>query len=133
VNGEQQDAPLNSFRILFYAAAVYNFGWGVAAIFFPTAILRAVHVSVDHVSFFQCIGMLVFVYAFAYWLIARNPVRYAPLVWVGLLGKTLGPIGCVWAAATGDLPWTFFYISILNDVIWWPAFWIFALKYAREI
>ena len=75
--------------------------------------------------------MMVGVYAFAYYLLSRDPRRYCGFVWVGLAGKTLGPAGFVYSAATGGLPWTFGWVCLFNDVIWWPAFWSFALKYAR--
>jgi hypothetical protein len=77
-------------------------------------------------------GMMVGVYAYGYYLLAREPRRYCGLIWIGLAGKTFGPIGFVYSAATGTLPWTFGWICVFNDLIWWPIFWRFALTYARE-
>jgi hypothetical protein len=42
----------------------------------------------------------------------------------------VGPIGFLIAAVQDQLPWRFGYTILTNDVIWWPAFWMFALKYA---
>ena len=52
------------------------------------------------------------------------------LDWAGR--EDLGPIGFVYSAATGTLPWSFGWICLFNDLIWWPVFWRFALRHARE-
>ena len=75
--------------------------------------------------------MLVGVYAIGYYLLARDPLRYAGLIWVALAGKTLGPVGFVYYAIAGILPWKFGWTCVLNDIIWWPVFWSFALRYGR--
>jgi hypothetical protein len=36
-------------------------------------------------------------------------------------------LGFVYSASTGALPWSFGWICVFNDVIWWPVFWRFAL------
>lgn len=121
------------YRRWFYAAAVYNVIWGLAVILFPTALFRAVSgVTLQYPSLFQCIGMMVLVYGPGYYLIAKDPIRYGRFVWIGILGKTFGPLGFVCAALKGELPWAFGFNLLFNDVLWWPAFWSFALKYARE-
>jgi hypothetical protein len=40
----------------------------------------------------------------------------------GLLGKIFGPIGFVWAAAQGELPWIAGLTILTNDVLWWLPF-----------
>jgi len=57
------------------------------------------------------------------------------LLWphlIALVGKTLGPVGFIYSASTGALPWSVGWICVFNDVIWWPVFWRFALRHARE-
>ena len=83
----------------------------------------------NYPALFQCIGMMVGVYALAYWLIARDPVRYGALVYVGLLGKVLGPVGFLWSAVRGDLPWSFGWVNVGNDLIWLPAFFGFGWQW----
>jgi len=129
----QPDPKLRTFQRWFMAAAIYNVVWGAAAIVFPIRILQMVGITdFRYPSFFQCIGMMVLVYAPGYYLLARNPVRYAPFAWIGLIGKTLGPIGFLWAALRGELPWSFGFNLLFNDLMWWPAFWGFVLRYARN-
>ena len=122
---------MRAYRNWFYAAAVYNFVWGTWIVLFPLSFFRLLGLpETNYVSIWQSVGMMVLVYALGYWMIARDPVRYAGYVWIGLIGKTFGPIGFVMAALQGQLPWRFGFTILTNDVIWWPAFWMFALKYA---
>jgi len=51
---------------------------------------------------------------------------------VGRLGKVLGPIGFVWATATGRLPLQFGLVILMNNVVWWPAFVAYLRRYAAR-
>jgi len=127
------------YRRWFYAAAIYNAVWGSTVILFPRLLLRIAGINVsgasgasDAVPLVQVIGMMVGVYAYGYYLLAREPTRYSGLIWIALAGKTLGPVGFVYSASTGALPWSFGWVCLFNDVIWWPVFWRFALTHARR-
>ncbi|HEY3782078.1 MAG TPA: hypothetical protein VGL56_13420 [Fimbriimonadaceae bacterium] len=125
--------PLQGYKRWFYAATAYNFLWGLIAILAPYKIFLLLGIPpFQPMEAFQCIGMIVGVYAYGYYLLARDPVRYSGLIWVGLAGKTFGPIGFVFAALQGHLPWSFGFNLLFNDLIWWPVFWSFALRYARK-
>ena len=122
------------YRRWFYAAAVYNVLWGTAVAMFPGTLLRIVGMNATGaLRLVQVMGMMVGVYGYGYYLLARDPKRYSGLIWIALAGKTLGPIGFVYSAWTGALPWNFGWICVFNDVIWWPVFWRFAFEHAREI
>ena len=99
-----------------YAAAAYNALWGVGVVMFAGPVA------------WKCVGMLVACYAPGYWWAARRPLP--EIVAIGLLGKILGPIGFVWAAATGRLPLAFGFVILANDVVWWPAFVAYLRRYA---
>jgi hypothetical protein len=121
------------YRPWFYAAAAYNLLWGVVVVAFPAAVTRFVGLDVpDALPLVQVVGMMVGVYAYGYYLLARDPRRYAGFIWIALAGKSLGPVGFLYSAATGALPWSFGWTCLFNDVIWWPAFWSFALTHARK-
>ncbi len=127
------DRSIRKFQVWFYAATVYNVAWGILVIVQPNLLFKLLGMPLpNYPSLFQCIGMMVLVYGLGYWYIARDPIRYAPFVWIGLLGKTFGPIGFFAAALRGDLPWAFGWTILANDLIWHPAFWTFALRYARK-
>lgn len=121
------------YRIWFYAAATYNAAWGAAVTIFPRALLGLAGLNDPAgVPLAQVIGMMVGVYAYGYYLLARDPLRYAHLIWIGLAGKTLGPLGYAYSAAAGSLPWSFGWVIVFNDLIWWPIFWRFAWRYGRS-
>ncbi|MFZ4507379.1 MAG: alkyl hydroperoxide reductase [Fimbriimonas sp.] len=123
---------LARYRPWFYAAAAYNVAWGAFVVLWPEGYFRILNLPLPtYLPIWQGVGMIVGVYALGYWLIARDPVRYGPFVWIGLLGKVFGPIGCLLAALKGDLPWSFGWINLTNDIIWLPAFIGFALELVR--
>ncbi len=122
-----------AYQRWFYAAALYNLLWGAWVSLFPGSLFSVLRLDApSHLPLWQSVGMMVQVYAFGYYLIARQPERYAALVWVGLAGKTFGPLGFLYASSTGQLAWAFGWTLIFNDLMWWPVFWTFALKYARR-
>jgi hypothetical protein len=66
--------------------------------------------------------MVVGIYGFLYWQVAREPERGAPIAAVGLLGKVLGPIGLAQLIYTGAWPLKAIVLCITNDFIWWIPF-----------
>ena len=121
------------YRCWFYAAALYNLLWAVAVVLFPQPLLDAAGIEdPDTAPFAQVIGMMVGVYAYGYYLLAREPLRYAGFIWIAIAGKTFGPLGFLYSAATSQMSWSFFWVILFNDLIWWPAFWSFALRHARR-
>jgi hypothetical protein len=114
---------LARFRPWLYAAAVYNLLWGVFTIVSPGALFRVLHLPLpSYLPLWQVVGMFVLVYAPAYGWAARRPTRHGHLILVGMLGKVLGPMGFLWAALSGQLPWRFGLVILTNDLLWWPAF-----------
>ena len=110
-------------RQVLLVAAVYNIGWGVFVVCFPlTAFRWAGMAPPNYPQLWQCIGMIVGVYGIGYAIAARDPVRYWPIVLVGLLGKVLGPIGFLMAVFRGELPWVAGWMNVTNDLIWWVPF-----------
>lgn len=124
--------PYRAYRPWFLAATIYNFVWGTAVILFPNLLFDLLEMPrPTYPGIWQSVGMMVQVYAIGYWLLYRDPQRYAPFIWIAILGKTFGPIGFVFTALKGELPWAFGLTILTNDLIWWPAFWSFALRHAR--
>lgn len=121
------------YRPWFYAAAIYNAVWGAFVCLFPLQLFKWLGLALPTPpAIFQAVGMMVGVYAYGYYLLASDPKRYCGLIWIGLAGKMLGPIGFFWSAWRGELPWAFGWINLGNDLIWLPVFWMFALKHARH-
>jgi Domain of unknown function (DUF4166) len=107
-------------------AALYNLVWGAVAVLMPDLGLRLLGVPGSASRpLVQCIGMIVGVYGIGYGIAASDPARHWPIVLVGLLGKVLGPLGAVWAVATGTLSAGIAVVNLTNDVVWWLPFgWI---------
>ncbi len=105
------------------AAAVYNLAWGTAVILAPAALFQLGGLEPpNYPSMVQCLGMVIGVYGIGYGLAARDPVTHWPVVLCGLLGKIFGPIGFVWTALHGELPWSAGVMFLANDLVWWIPF-----------
>lgn len=127
-----QQPSLAHYRPWFYAAALYNFLWGILNILFPRFFFDLIQVPPpNYLPLWQVVGMFVLVYALGYYWAARDPVRYRHYILLGLLGKIFGPLGFVWSAASGQLPLAFGLTLLTNDLIWWPAFGLFLRQAAR--
>lgn len=122
---------LARFRPWLYAAAAYNLVWGSLVVVAPGLFAALLGTAGASLVLWQVVGMLVLVYAPGYWWAARRPDRHAHLMAIGLLGKLLGPVGFLWAAATGALPAAFGLVILTNDVVWWPAFALYLRAAAR--
>ncbi|MCA9259281.1 MAG: redoxin domain-containing protein [Planctomycetales bacterium] len=110
-------------RRVLVAAGVYNLLWGAAVVFAPLLWFRVLGMEAPrYPSLWQCVGMIVGVYGVGYLIAAANPVRHWPIVFVGLLGKLFGPLGFLKAAWSGELPWNWGWLLLLNDLIWWVPF-----------
>lgn len=121
-----------AYRPWFWAAVVYNVTWGVSVVIYPRWFLWSANAGDTAAPLAQGIGMMVAVYAYGYYLLARDPDRYAQFIWIALAGKLLGAIGSVGCVVAGTLPWRFVVNTLMNDLIWFPAFWSFALRHARR-
>jgi peroxiredoxin len=123
MNGKK---PAAWMRTLLLAAAFYNIGWGAFVVLFPLAPFEWAQLPVpNYPELWQCIGMIVGVYGVAYAAAASDPYRHWPVVFAGLLGKILGPIGFLNAATHGRLPWKAGWTLVTNGLIWWiPFTWI---------
>ncbi len=110
-------------RDVLIAAGVYNLLWGTAVVLLPVGwTIGWTGIDVGNPAFWRCVGMIVGVYGVGYLCAARDPLRHWPIVLVGFLGKTFGPIGFLWGALRGELPWAMGVHNLVNDLIWWPFF-----------
>ena len=113
-------AELRFHRYVFIASAIYNTIWGTLVVLFPLAPFRWAGLpDPNYPELWQCIGMIVGVYAIGYAYLAADPIRYAPFLVVALLGKIFGPIGWLIAWHHGRLPGISGLTILTNDLIWW--------------
>lgn len=110
-------------RGVLVAAALYNLLWGAWVVLDPGAIFRLSGMAEPvYPQIWQCVGMIVGVYGVGYAIAAASPLRHWPIVLVGLLGKVLGPIGFLAAVSGGQLPWSWGWTILTNDLVWWVPF-----------
>lgn len=106
-------------------AGLYNLGWFLFTVVAPFAVFDALELPrPNYPEHWQGLGMLVGVFGVGYLLAARNPYRYWPIVFIGLLSKVLSPLGFLAGAMRGEMPWNFGLLLIPNDLIWWAPFYL---------
>ena len=119
-------------RLALAAAAVYNVLWGGWVILDPGAIFRLSGLAPPaYPQIWQCVGMIVGVYGVGYAIAATAPLHHWPIVLVGLLGKIFGPIGFAGAVLRGELPWSWGWTIVFNDLVWWAPFGLILLAAGR--
>ncbi|MGY4536907.1 hypothetical protein ACVW0P_001321 [Mucilaginibacter sp. UYNi724] len=104
----QPTTKLKWAKFIMFLAAVYNIFWGAAISFYPQIILFGNTPTNFLLITLRCVGMLVGVYGIAYYFASLNPTAYWPLIFVGWLGKILGPFGSVYYITQGKLIPDFF-------------------------
>jgi hypothetical protein len=110
-------------QTLFAVAGAYNLAWGAYTMADPQRLFRYARMPLaNYPEIFACLGMVVGVYGFLYWQVAREPERGIAITAVGLLGKVLGPIGLAQLIYSGAWPARTIILCITNDCIWWIPF-----------
>ncbi|MEM9827831.1 MAG: hypothetical protein AAF958_14665 [Planctomycetota bacterium] len=122
------DAGQPWMKPVLLCAAVYNLIFGAWVIFRPGDLFLWTGIDPPrYAGLWQCVGMIVGVYGIGYAIAAYNPIRHWPIVLVGFLGKTFGPIGMVFnvlqpESSAGRFPASWLWLNVTNDLIWWPFF-----------
>jgi len=112
-------------RFILCCSAVYNLFWGALISVYPKILLFGNPPSTFVIILLKCIGMLVGVYGIAYYFASKDPVRYWPLIFVGFIGKLLGPTGAIYYICLGELTPSFLWVNVFNDLIWlFPFGWV---------
>jgi hypothetical protein len=110
-------------QLVFAIAGAYNLGWGAYTMADPQWLFRYARMPLaNYPEIFACLGMVVGVYGFLYWQVARDPERGIAIAAVGLLGKVLGPIGLAQLIYSGAWPVRTIVLCVTNDFIWWIPF-----------
>jgi hypothetical protein len=110
-------------QVTFALAGAYNLAWGAYSALDPQWLFRFAGMPpLNYPEIFACLGMVVGVYGFLYWQVAREPERGFAIAAVGLLGKVLGPIGLAELLWSGAWPAKSIVLCVTNDFIWWVPF-----------
>lgn len=68
--------PRHGWRSFFWAAAIFNFLIGLSGMLAPGTTIDT-----------RIIGLLVFAFGIVYMLVARDPHRFGPVLWAGVIAK----------------------------------------------
>lgn len=110
-------------RAVFFAAGVYNLGWGLFSAVDPQWMFRYAGMPLqNYPDVFACLGMVIGLYGILYLEVARVPERGWLIAAIGLLGKLLGPIGLLRLIWTGQWPLATVVVCVTNDFVWWIPF-----------
>lgn len=115
-------------QITFALAGAYNLAWGAYSALDPQWLFRYAGMPLSNTpEIFACLAMVVGIYGFLYWQVARDPERGAAIAAIGLLGKVLGPIGLAQLIWSGAWPLKSIVLCITNDFIWWIPFTLYLM------
>ena len=115
------------------AAAAYNAIVGTCIAVWPDAYFRVLSLPPPtYPALWRLTGMFILVYAPGYCWASLRPRAHSHIVAIGLFGKVLGPVGFITALAIGELPASFGWLLLTNDVVWWPALGGYVRHSARQ-
>ena len=118
----------NFHRITFIVAGIYNLAWGLYSALDPQWLFRFADMPpLNHPAIFSCLAMVVGLYGFVYFEIARRIEQGWMLAAIGLTGKILGPIGLFVLIWSGQWPVATVVLCLTNDLIWWIPFGLYLL------
>ena len=116
------------YRWIFGLAASWNLAFGLWAGFAPYAFFEVFHMRPPvYPAIWSCLGMVVGTYGLGYAYAAFRLDRAAPFILIGLVGKTLGPIGWLLTVRSGEWPVRTFTLILFNDLVWWLPFVLFLI------
>ena len=116
---------MRSHSLTLKIAAIYNMLWGAWVVLLPLQFFELTGMAEPtHPVIWQGMGMVIGAYGLGYWWASFDPVRHWPIVAVGFIGKILGPLGFVMNYLQGNIPASFGYTLITNDLIWWIPFFL---------
>ena len=105
-------------KTVLLAAGIYNLVCGMIVVLAPDQIPGWSAIAAQAKS----AGVIVGVYGIGYLIAARDPFRFWPLVFLGLLAKVAGATGFATALIMGTVPVSFGWTVLATDLIWMPPF-----------
>ncbi len=114
------DSVARGWRIFFWAAAIYNFLIGLSGMITPQATVDA-----------RIVGLLLFAMGIVYFLVARDPLRYAQALWAGVISK-VGVVALLAPEAFGPSGNPLIAGILIGDALFALGFLAFLFKNSNE-
>lgn len=117
-------------RPLFMAAGGFNFLAGLPLLVAPKLIGAVFQLPLNEtaVVFMQAVAGVVLAFAVAYWMIARDPVRYRPFIWLGMGLKIFLAALLIGHWLLGSIAWPLVAL-VMGDVLFAALF----ARYLRQV
>lgn len=117
------------WRVIFWAAAAYNWLVGLPMLLAPALLLQMMGAAAPaDLSFHRISGALIVCFGGLYAFIAEDPKRYRPLAWLGVAGK-LGVVALSAQALMAGLTDLSSFSVALGDLAFVVAFVVFLFTY----
>ena len=113
---------MRAWRVFFIAAALYNFAAGLPLLLAPEMMLAQMGgVVPEDLLYHRVAGLLILCFGALYAMVARDPARFGPTVWLGVLGKAGVIVLVAEAYLAGRVPFDGFAVA-LGDLVFVVGF-----------
>lgn len=110
---------------LLWGAAAFNVLAGIGMILFYHEGYRALGIPKPELALpTQIVGMLVMLFGWGYWMVARDPLLNTNVLRIGWWTKALGSVLVFYHYFQGNVPWILPFGVLFADVAWLFPFWI---------
>ena len=108
--------------------------WGIFIILWPVSSSLAYGFAQPPVELFlwQGTGLVIVLFGIGYVVASTNPPQHWLIVLIGLLGKSLGPVGMAWSAYHGQVSSRVLYLIPINDLVWLVPFGLILVEVRRS-
>lgn len=105
--------------------AVFNVCAGLHMLVFYHETYKVIGMPKPEIQFpIQLVGILVALFGWGYYLVAKNPVENRNVLLLGFFSKFLGSVLGTAYVLAGKLPWTFVLVFFFCDIIYLPPFYL---------
>ncbi|HRA90490.1 MAG TPA: hypothetical protein PK992_20530 [Planctomycetaceae bacterium] len=120
--------------ITLLVAALQCLIWGVFIILWPVKSSLVYGFAQPPVELFlwQGTGLVIVLFGIGYVIASTDPLQHWLIVLIGLLGKSLGPIGMIWSVYHGQVSSRVLYLIPINDLIWLIPFGLILQRVRRS-
>lgn len=125
-----RNRPLRWQCIALLVAGLQCLIWGVFIILWPARSSLAYGFAQPPTELFlwQGTGLVIVLFGVGYVIASTNPSQHWVVVFIGLLGKSLGPIGMGWSIYHKQVAHKVLYLIPINDLIWLLPFGLILLS-----
>ena len=117
-------------RIALLVAGLQCLIWGVFIIAWPerSSLAYGFAQPPDELFLWQGMGLVIVLFGIGYAIASKNPSQHWVIILIGLLSKSLGPIGMAWSVHQGAVSSRVLYLIPINDLIWLIPFGMILLR-----